>query len=137
MNGRSYCLHHLLKWTFVNTEWINEGRMTIVCDESHFEVDCLSVCPLVIWGAAPAMIFHIAWTQKQVMFFMSNARKTGSTLDHWFYIFYSYCTGTYCSCEVTLLLPWSTHTATLLEYLLRYSKVALELLQRSSTVTSV
>ena len=42
-----------------------------------------------------------------------------------------------CSCEVTLLLPWSTHTATLLEYLHGYSKVALELLQRSSTVTSV
>ena len=41
------------------------------------------------------------------------------------------------NCELTLLLPWSTHTATLLEYLRGYSKVALELLQRSSTVTSV
>ena len=29
-----------------------------------------------------------------------------------------------CSCEVTLLLSWSTHTATLLEYLRGYSNVA-------------
>ena len=42
----------------------------------------------------------------------------------------------YCSFDVSLLLPCSTYTAILLEYLHRYSKVTVELLKRSSTTTS-
>ena len=44
---------------------------------------------------------------------------------------------TYCSFEVTQLLPCSTYTATLLEYLSGHSKVTVELFQRSSAVISV
>ena len=48
-------------------------------------------------------------------------------------LLHSYCTGTYTEVTVLVLwgyflLPWSTHTVTLLEYLRGYSNVALELL---------